>query len=183
MWCHIKYVCTLCPHLLSTAKALLFLILRWWADKDKSPKSFITFQYQRKPCFALTVSFFPETMLSGGKDIGPCVVSHCNNNHMWLCCVLQIKCYGALSHALSHCPVEIQQSVHIPEPLSYFDFTGRDWGLEVARDLCEIPLIPRLCFLKLEEFGLGCLVINITGNYVTCWHHKDGLIGHLEVKW
>lgn len=83
--------------------------------------------------------------------------------------------------ALCHCPVEMQQSIQTPERVSYFDFTGRDWVLEIFHDLRVIPRIPRLIHwetLLLEITGAHFgLVINVTGN---C--HKDELIDCLQVK-
>lgn len=89
-------------------------------------KPFRTFQYQRKTCLAFPVFLFPESPLPGGKDkdIEPGTASCCNN-HVWLCGALQSPCYNALSTSLSCCPVEIRQSIQIPNIYSILIFFYR----------------------------------------------------------
>lgn len=153
VWYHSKLYLHTVLRLLSKVKALVFLVLRQWTDKNQSPKAFITFQYQRKPWHTLIVSLLPDTMLSGLKDIDPRAMSRCHHNRMWLCCALQITCYSVLSQALSHCPVEIQWPVQILEHLSYWFYRWRRRLRNSSWPMCDPP-IPRLCSLKLEECNM-----------------------------
>lgn len=116
-----KYVCTFASTWTYHNKATC--VFNALAVDREGLKPFRTFQYQRKTCLAFPVFLFPESPLPGGKDkdIEPGTASCCNNP-VWLCGALQSPCYNALSTSLSCCPVEIRQSIQIPNIYSILIF-------------------------------------------------------------